>query len=315
MKKSAILVTIVAMCMLIGMVLFIPIENKIQDNKQSGKLDIVVTNSIIFDITKNIGGEKINIHSIVPTGRDPHDYEPLADDVKKTEEADLIFYNGINLENGGNAWFNKLLKNANKKENSDAFAVSDGIDIIYLNGDKVAGKEDPHAWLSLYNGIIYAKNIEKNLVVKDPKNKAYYKKKLDKYVSKLNALNEEATKKFKDIPKDKKVIVTSEGCFKYFSKAYDIPNLYIWEINSGEEGTPEQIKKLVTTLRNSTIPSLFIESSVDKRPMETISKDTGIPIYSKVFTDSVAKKGDDGDTYYSMMKWNLNKIYEGLSLK
>ncbi|OOL67460.1 hypothetical protein B1P87_15520 [Enterococcus faecium] len=204
-------------------------------------------------------------------------------------------------------------KNANKEENKDYFAASDGIDVIYLEGQSEKGKEDPHAWLNLENGIIYAKNIEKQLAEKDPDNKKFYKENLDKYIEKLDSLDKEAKSKFASIPNDKKMIVTSEGCFKYFSKAYNVPSAYIWEINTEEEGTPDQIKHLVEKLRTTKVPSLFVESSVDDRPMKTVSKDTNIPIYSTIFTDSIAEKGQDGDSYYAMMKWNLDKIAEGLS--
>jgi len=279
----------------------------------SSKLNVVATNSIIADITKNIAGDKINLHSIVPVGQAPHEYEPLPEDVKKTSQADLIFYNGINLETGGNAWFTKLVENAKKKENKDYYAVSEGVDVIYLEGQSEKGKEDPHAWLNLENGIIYAQNIAKRLSEKDPANKETYEKNLKAYVEKLSALDKEAKEKFNNIPEEKKMIVTSEGCFKYFSKAYNVPSAYIWEINTEEEGTPDQIKTLVEKLRKTKVPSLFVESSVDDRPMKTVSKDTNIPIYAKIFTDSVAEKGEEGDSYYSMMKYNLEKIAEGLS--
>ena len=288
-------------------------SQKSSTDSSSSKLNVVATNSIIADITKNIAGDKINLHSIVPVGQDPHEYEPLPEDVKKTSKADLIFYNGINLETGGNAWFTKLVENAQKKENKDYYAVSEGVDVIYLEGQNEKGKEDPHAWLNLENGIIYAQNIAKRLIEKDPDNKATYEKNLKAYVEKLTALDKEAKEKFNNIPEEKKMIVTSEGCFKYFSKAYNVPSAYIWEINTEEEGTPDQIKSLVEKLRKTKVPSLFVESSVDDRPMKTVSKDTNIPIYAKIFTDSVAEKGEEGDSYYSMMKYNLEKIAEGLS--
>ena len=161
--------------------------------------------------------------------------------------------------------------------------------------------------------ILYAKNIAKQLIAKDPKNKDFYEKNLAAYTEKLSKLDQEAKQKFNNIPEDKKMIVTSEGCFKYFSKAYGVPSAYIWEINTEEEGTPDQIKTLVEKLRQTKVPALFVESSVDERPMKTVSKDTNIPIFAKIFTDSIAKEGEKGDSYYSMMKWNLDKIAEGLS--
>ena len=288
-------------------------SNANKNSNTSEKLKVVATNSIIADITKNIAGDKIDLHSIVPVGQDPHEYEPLPDDVKKTSQANLIFYNGINLETGGNAWFTKLVQNAKKEENKDYYAVSDGVEVIYLEGQNEKGKEDPHAWLNLENGMIYAKNIAKQLSAKDPKNKDFYEANLKNYLEKLEALDKEAKQKFNNIPKEKKMIVTSEGCFKYFSKAYNVPSAYIWEINTEEEGTPDQIKTLVEKLRKTKVPSLFVESSVDERPMQTVSKDTNIPIYEKIFTDSIAEPGQNGDSYYSMMKWNLDKISEGLA--
>ena len=288
-------------------------SNANKNSNTSEKLKVVATNSIIADITKNIAGDKIDLHSIVPVGQDPHEYEPLPDDVKKTSQANLIFYNGINLETGGNAWFTKLVQNAKKEENKDYYAVSDGVEVIYLEGQNEKGKEDPHAWLNLENGMIYAKNIAKQLSAKDPKNKDFYEANLKNYLEKLETLDKEAKQKFNNIPKEKKMIVTSEGCFKYFSKAYNVPSAYIWEINTEEEGTPDQIKTLVEKLRKTKVPSLFVESSVDERPMQTVSKDTNIPIFEKIFTDSVAEPGKNGDSYYNMMKWNLDKIAEGLS--
>ena len=268
---------------------------------ENKKIQVVTTNSIIYDMTKNIAGDLVDLHSIVPVGQDPHEYEPLPEDVQKVQKADLIFYNGINLENAEDAWFTKMVKNAGKVADKDYFAVSDGVDVIYLEGENEKGKEDPHAWLNIENGVIYAKNIAKQLIAKDPKNKETYEKNLAAYVEKLEALDKDAKQRIAKIPEEKRLIVTSEGCFKYFSKAYDIKSAYIWEINTEEEGTPEQIANLVRQLRASKVPSLFVESSVDDRPMKTVSQETGKPIHSTIFTDSIAEEGKDGDSYYSMM--------------
>lgn len=284
-----------------------------KESKKVEKLKVITTTSIIYDITKNIAGDLIDLTSVVPVGKDPHEYEALPEDIKKSTEADLIFYNGLNLETGGNAWFTKLMENAKKTENKDYYAVSKNVVPIYLEGKNNRGKEDPHAWLSLDNGIIFARNIMEILGEKDPKNKDTYTKNGEAYIQKLSKLNEAEKGRFNDIPLKKRMVVTSEGCFKYFSKTYNIPSAYIWEINTEEEGTPRQITDLVTKIKKTNIQAVFVESSVDSRPMKTIAKETKLPIYSVLFTDSIAEPGKDGDSYYGMMKWNLEKIHEGLS--
>ncbi|HIY57592.1 MAG TPA: metal ABC transporter permease, partial [Candidatus Tetragenococcus pullicola] len=191
-------------------------------SEENDKLKVVVTNSILADITTNVAGDNIDLHSIVPVGKDPHDYEPLPEDVQKSTDADVLFYNGLNLETGGNAWFNKLVDNANKVEDEDYFTASNGVEALYLEGGEDKGKEDPHAWLNLENGMIYAENIAKVLEEKDPDNAESYKENLESYLDKLSALDQEAKDKFDSIPDERKLIVTSEGCFKYFSKAYGV---------------------------------------------------------------------------------------------
>lgn len=275
----------------------------------SKKTSVVATNSIIADMVREVGADKVNVKSLVPVGTDPHEYEPLPEDIKQASEAEIVFYNGLNLETG-NGWFDKLMETADKKENEDYFAVSKEVEPIHLTGN--TKQEDPHAWLNISNGILYVKEIQNVLSEKDPENKDSYQKNADAYIKQLEELDTKAKEAFADIPNEKKLLVTSEGAFKYFSKAYDLTAGYIWEINTESQGTPEQMKQVVEKVRGSKVPSLFVETSVDKRSMERLAKEVDLPIYSELYTDSLAKEGEPGDSYYKMMKWNLEKIHEGL---
>ncbi|WP_342566276.1 zinc ABC transporter substrate-binding protein [Paenibacillus sp. FSL R7-0345] len=277
---------------------------------ENDKLHIVATYSIIADMAENIAGDKAEVYSLVPVGTDPHMYDPLPADTGKVSDADLIFYNGLNLETG-KGWFQDLLDVTNKTE--AAFALSEAVTPIYLTEKGKESQVDPHAWLDIQNAIKYVDSITKQVIAQDPDNEAYYLGNQEKYVSELNELDQYAKEAVGQIPEDKRILVTSEGAFKYFSRAYGLESAFIWEINTDSQGTPEQMNRIIGIIEDNSIPALFLETSVNPKTMETISAETGVPIYSKIFTDSVAKAGEEGDTYLGMMKWNIDKVVEGLS--
>ncbi|MBW4082725.1 metal ABC transporter substrate-binding protein [Paenibacillus sp. S150] len=274
------------------------------------KLKIVATYSIIADMTENIVGDKAEVYSMVPIGTDPHMYDPLPADTSRVSGADLIFYNGLNLETG-KGWFQDLLKVTNKNE--VAFAVSEEVTPMYLTEKGKETQVDPHAWLDIQNSIKYVDLITERVIEQDPDNKEYYLNNQSEYIKELNELDQYAKDAVTAIPQEKRILVTSEGAFKYFSKAYGFESAFIWEINTDSQGTPEQMKKIINIINENQVPALFLETSVNPKTMETISNETGVPIHSKIFTDSLAKKGEDGDTYIKMIKWNIDKVVEGLS--
>lgn len=281
------------------------------DNEE-GKLQVVTTYSIIFDIVKNIGGDLVEVHSLAPIGSNPHEYEPLPLDVQRTTDADAVFYNGLNLE-AGNSWFEKLLETAGKnREDAPVFRLSEGVAPMYLTTAGQEGEEDPHAWLDIQNTIIYAENARDAFIKIDPEHKDKYIENANRYIAQLEALHQKAIDRFQEIPEEKRILVTSEGAFKYFSKAYGFDAEYIWEINQENQGTPNQITRIVDMINKKDIQALFLETSIDPRSMEMVSRETGVPVKGKIFTDSLGKPGEEGDTYLKMMEWNIDMIYNGL---
>ena len=310
MIKKLIL-TVIPLALLLGGVLNFVNHHKSADQQSSNQLRVVTTNSILEDMVRQVAGDKVALHSIVARGVDPHEYEPKPTDISETTQADVIFHNGLNLETGGSGWFSKLIKTAHKKDREQVFEASDAVTPLYLTTNQ--SEQDPHAWLDLGNGIRYVETITAVLKAKDPKHANYYQERSDTYLAKLKKLDAAAKEKFLDIPEKQRLLVTSEGAFKYFSKAYHVIPAYIWEINTESQGTPDQMAEVLSKIKASEVKGLFVETSVSPKSMEQVSKETGLPIQSKIFTDSLAKKGEIGDTYYDMMKWNLDKIHQGLS--
>lgn len=281
-------------------------------DKNEGKIKIVTSNSIIYDMTKSIAGDHADVINIVPIGHDPHDYEVKPKDIKAITDADVVLFNGLNLETSS-GWFQKALQQGDKKlEDDNVIAVSDGVKKIFLNERHDDNAIDPHAWLSIDNGILYSKNIARALERADKKHSKAYRHNMEQYTKRLTALSGQYKDKFNDIPKSKRHLITSEGAFKYFSRDYELSHAYIWEINTEKQGTPEQLKQAINFVKNHDIKSLFVETSVDKRSMQSLSEMTKTPIYGEVYTDSIGQKGTDGDSYYKMMEHNIKTIHNGL---
>ncbi|WP_210140074.1 zinc ABC transporter substrate-binding protein [Staphylococcus sp. GDY8P112P] len=285
--------------------------NNDSNSQSHEKIKVVTTNSILYDMVKNVGGDNVDIHSIVPIGQDPHEYEVKPKDIKALTDADVVFYNGLNLETG-NGWFKNALSQANKSyEDGSVVKVSKNVKPLYLNGAKEGdeSKQDPHAWLSLDNGIKYVEEISKALIKKNDKYKDDIQSNTKDYIAKLEDLKKESHDKFNDIPKEQRAMITSEGAFKYFSKQFDIKPGYIWEINTEKQGTPEQMKQAVKFVQDNNLKHLLVETSVDKKSMQSLSEETNLDIYGEVYIDSIGKKGTKGDSYFNMMQENINTVH------
>lgn len=312
MKKN--LVAVLAVVALItGVAMFLQQRQQVEAEmvRRPGKLRVVSTNSILDDMVKQVGGDKVEAYSIVKRGTDPHEYEPQPTDITATADADVVFYNGLQLETGGNGWFKKLVKSSKKTFNEDVFTASQGVSVRYLTTNR--HEPDPHAWLDLANGQQYVATISQVLQQKDPVNAAFYRRNAEAYQSKLQKLHQSSQAKFAKLPEAQRLLVTSEGAFKYFAAAYQIQAAYIWEVNTESQGTPEQMQAVIKKIRQANVKNLFVETSVSPKSMQKLSQETELPIKATLYTDSLGAAGSTGATYYQMMRWNLTQIYNGLA--
>lgn len=285
------------------------------DGNNSDKLQIVTSFTIIEDMVKEIGGDFVEVHNLVPTGTDPHEYSPLPNDIKAATDADVLFYNGLNLEGGEHGWFARMI-DATGQDWAAIYELAKGVKPMYLTTEDGREEEiNPHAFLDPVVGIEMCKNVRDALIEVDHKNEAMYEKNAEVYLKKLIAINEQYQTLINKIPEENRILVTSERAFQYMADRYGLKEGYLWTIDTEENGSPEQIKALLTLLEESSPPVLFVETNVDKRPMETISKESGIEIFGEVFSDEIGKPGEEVDTYLQFLKHNIEIIYEGLKEK
>ena len=241
---------IVALVVVVAVAFGLMHRNDQSDGRAAdGRLNVVSSFSIINQISEEIGGKYVNAHTITAIGADQHDYDPTPTDVKRTQDAAIVFANGLNLEKGGSGWFDKLMKTTDKHAGKEIFNVTDGIKTIKLTTAGVAGQDNPHAWNGVLEGKTYAANIAKVLEKKDPAHKAYYAKRATAYEAKLQKLYDKWHAKFAALPADDKKLVTQEGAMAYFARDFGLKPYFIWEIDTESNGTPSQIRTLVVALQ------------------------------------------------------------------
>lgn len=283
-------------------------------DKEDNRIKVVASFTIISDMAEQIGGDLVEVYNLVPTGTDPHEYEPMPDDIKAATDGDILFYNGMNLEGGKSGWFWKMVDSVGQDEER-IFNLNDGIEAKYLVGEDGREEEvNPHSYLDPKVGIKMAENLRDALIEIDPENQDRYEGNTEKYLSRLNEIDEKYTEVIDSLPEERRILVTSERAFQYMTESYGLREAYIWEIDTEELGTTEQIKGLISKLREEEPPVLFLESNVDPKPLETVSNETGIPIYEDlIYSDEIGKKGAEVDTYIKLLEHNINIIEEGLS--
>lgn len=268
------------------------------------KLTVVTTFTIIQDIAQNVAGEAADVHSITKAGAEIHDYEPTPKDIAKVQTADLILYNGMNLER----WFEQFYQDA---KDTPAVVVTDGIAPIAIKAGNYKDLPNPHAWMSPSNALIYVENIKNALIEHDPKNKDIYAKNAEIYSQKIKALDESVRAQFAQIPSNERWLVTSEGAFSYLAKDYDLQEAYLWDINAEQQGTPQQVKQLIDTVRTNQIPVVFSESTIADKFAKQIAKEAGVHYGGVLYVDSLSAPDGAVPTYLDLIHVTTSTITQG----
>lgn len=270
----------------------------------NAKFKVVTTFTVIQDIAQNVAGNAATVESITKPGAEIHEYEPTPKDIVKAQSADLILWNGLNLER----WFERFFQNVKDKP---AVVVTEGIQPLSIYEGPYKDAPNPHAWMSPSNALIYIENIKNALVKYDPQNAAVYEKNAADYAQKIKQLDEPLRAKLAQIPEEQRWLVTSEGAFSYLAKDYNLKEGYLWPINAEQQGTPQQVRKVIDLVRKNNIPVVFSESTISAKPAQQVAKESGAKYGGVLYVDSLSAKEGPVPTYIDLLNVTVSTIVKG----
>ena len=268
------------------------------------KFKVVTTFTVIQDIAQNVAGNAATVESITKPGAEIHEYEPTPKDIVKAQSADLILWNGLNLER----WFERFFQNIKDKP---AVVVTEGITPLSIYEGPYKDAPNPHAWMSPSNALIYVENIKNALVKYDPQNADTYQKNAAAYAEKIKQLDKPLREKLAQIPANQRWLVTSEGAFSYLAKDYDLKEGYLWPINAEQQGTPQQVRKLIDLVKKNHIPVVFSESTVSDKPAQQVAKESGAKYGGVLYVDSLSAADGPVPTYIDLLNVTVSTIVKG----
>ena len=270
----------------------------------SEKLKVVTSFTVIADMARNVAGDAAEVVSITKPGAEIHNYQPTPGDIGRTRDADLILWNGLNLE----LWFEKFLT---RLGDIPAVVLSDGVVPMSIGSGPYDGLPNPHVWMSPSDALIYVDNIEKALSNADPENADIYAANAADYKEEITAITEPLRQKLATIDASQRWLVSSEGAFSYLARDFELNELYLWPINADAQGTPQQVRKVVDTVREYDIPVIFSESTVSPKPAQQIARETGAHYGGILYVDSLSEEDGPVPTYLDLLQVTINTIVEG----
>lgn len=276
----------------------------VKKSKPTGKKRVVTSFTIIADMAREVAGDLAVVESITRPGSEIHGYDPTPKDIVKAQSADLVLWNGMNLE----LWFQKFFTNV---KDVPSAVLTEGVTPMGITEGPYTGKPNPHAWMSPANAVIYVENIRKALVKMDPDNEGAYTENAAAYTAKIKALDEPVRQKLAAIPEVQRWLVSSEGAFSYLCANYGLRQLYLWPINADAQGTPQQVRAVIDGVRAHKIPVVFSESTVSDKPARQVAQETGARYGGVLYVDSLTDPSGPAPTYLKLLEANADTIVKG----
>ncbi|WP_393972824.1 metal ABC transporter substrate-binding protein [Xanthobacter flavus] len=269
---------------------------------------VVTTFTVIADMAKNVAGDAAQVESITKPGAEIHNYQPTPGDLIKAQGANLILWNGLNLE----LWFEKFFS---RLKNVPSVVVSTGVEPMGITDGPYSGKPNPHAWMSPSAALIYVDNIRDALVKYDPANAATYTANAAAYKAKITAAIDPIRAELEKVPAEQRWLVTSEGAFSYLARDFGLKALYLWPINADQQGTPQQVRRVVDLMKKDHIPVIFSESTISAEPAKQVARETGARYGGVLYVDSLSDPSGPVPTYLDLLKVTSGTIAAGLTGK
>lgn len=270
------------------------------------RMKVVTTFTVLADMAANVAGDAADVVSITKPGAEIHGYEPTPGDIVAASDADLVLWNGLNLE----LWFEQFVANLG---DIPSVTVSEGITPIPISTGSYEGKPNPHAWMGLENALIYIDNIEAAFAAQDPANAEVYRANAEAYKTRLRATLEPLRAKIAEVPQDQRWLVTCEGAFSYLARDMGLQELYLWPMNADQMGTPQQVRAVIDGVRDNDIPVVFCESTVNTAPAEQVARETGAAYGGVLYVDSLSLSDGPVPTYLDLLRVTSTTVAEGLA--
>ena len=269
------------------------------------KFKVITTFTVIADMARNVAGDAADVESLTKPGAEIHNYQPTPGDIMRAQDARLILWNGLNLE----LWFQKFFQTL---KGVPSAVVSQGVVPISISQGPYAGKPNPHAWMSPADALIYVDNIRDALVTYDPEHAQTYRANAEAYKDRIRAEVAPIRAAFEAIPSERGWLVTSEGAFSYLAREFGLRELYLWSINADQQGTPQQVRRVIDLIRRYHIPAIFSESTISPEPAKQVARETGARYGGVLYVDSLSDPSGPVPTYLDLIKVTCDTIVRGL---